>query len=171
MRTDDMLDELLDARDIDAIEGVLVKRRTTAEQIQKIYNWCVYCEAAIDIDTDKSYLLMAAHRHTPSNVLVGIKGFAYDSLVDGPTDLEIELMIELAKNPNTPVTILVDMANDNITTPPEVLAILADNADVNTRVAVAKNLRTPSGALAKLSNDQSERVRAGAVWNKNIRRI
>ena len=53
-----------------------------------------------------------------------------------------------------------------VSTAPQLLADLADDADEDVRVGVAQNVWTPPDVLARLAGDRSARVRAGVAGNR-----
>jgi hypothetical protein len=97
------------------------------------------------------------------------------NLLDYPTHHRIKV----AKNPDTPLEILLQLAKDedpsirarvaeNPNTPPEILARLAEDEDASIRIAVAKHPNTPPEILAQLAKDlQWENVRRRVAKHPN----
>ena len=92
--------------------------------------------------------------------------------------LTLTKKLQLAKNPNTPVGVLVELAKDgnpdvrwwvanNPNTSVEVLMVLAKDANSDVRYEVAYNPNTPIEILAELAKDDDSSVRYCVARNAN----
>lgn len=93
-------------------------------------------------------------------------------------ELSFDDRIMVAKNPNTPIECLIQLADsnnryiveavaENPNTPIKILNSLANSYYDNVRAAVAKNSKSSAEILAKLSVDQSSSVRRQVARNEN----
>lgn len=89
---------------------------------------------------------------------------------------ELRRLCELAENPATPPEVLALLAEDedwrvrirvakNPATPPEVLVLLAEDPVLEVRIEVGRNTHTPIESLKKLAEDPERGVRFWVAVN------